>query len=156
MAHRHDARILWERGDQPFTDRKYSRVHSWHFDGGAVVKGSPSPSIVREPLSDPAGVDPEEAFVASIASCHMLFFLDLASREGYRVDRYCDDAVGHMTRNEAGRHFISRVELRPDIAFSGDNVPDAGAIEALHHKSHDLCFIANSVLAEVVVLPPED
>src|SRR6266446_4252444 len=98
----HTASVRWERGAQAFLDNRYSRLHRWSFDGGAEVPGSSSPHTVRAPLSDPAAVDPEEAFVASIASCHMLWFLSLAAQAGWVVDDYRDDATGLMARNAEG------------------------------------------------------
>lgn len=144
------ATIEWSRGDQPFLDQKYSRVHDWRFDGGAVVKGSPAPTSVPAPMSDPSAVDPEEALVAAVSSCHMLFFLAFAAKAGFVVDRYRDDAVGTMGRDERGRMAITQVVLRPDIAFSGTG-PDKAALADLHHHAHDHCYIANSIRGEVRV-----
>lgn len=150
---RYTARIVWERGDQPFVDNRYSRAHRWQFDGGADIPGSSSPHVVKAPLSDPAAVDPEEAFVASLSSCHMLWFLSLAAQKGFRVDRYVDEAEGAMEKNAEGRMAITRVTLHPDVAFSGDKVPSREDLDALHHDAHDKCFIANSVKSEVRVEP---
>ena len=147
----HDATIAWSNDDPAeFAKGHYSRAHEWRFDGGAVVRGSSSPSVVREPWSDPAGVDPEEAFVASVASCHMLWFLDLARRAGHALLRYEDDAQGTLEKCADGKLRITRVTLRPRVAFAGV-APDAAAIDALHHAAHEACFIANSITAEVVV-----
>jgi organic hydroperoxide reductase OsmC/OhrA len=151
----HTASIVWARGEQPFVDRRYTRAHEWRFDGGTVVPASASPQVVRAPFSDAAAVDPEEAFVASLASCHMLWFLDLAAQGGYRVDRYTDDAQGHMAPAADGRHWIERVVLRPQVAFSGDKHPSAAELQAMHHDAHDLCFLARSVRSEVLVQPRE-
>jgi organic hydroperoxide reductase OsmC/OhrA len=145
----HTCTVTWERGSADFLDRRYSRAHSWSFDGGAVVRGSPSPHIVPPPGSDPAAVDPEEAFVASLSSCHMLWFLDLAARRGYRIDRYVDNAVGTMGRNAAGKLAMTRVVLRPAVSFGPGPQPDAQALSTLHHEAHDQCFIANSVTTDV-------
>lgn len=147
------ATIEWSRGDQPFLDQKYSRVHDWRFDGGAVVKGSPAPTSVPAPMSDPSSVDPEEALVAAVSSCHMLFFLAFAAKAGFVVDRYRDDAVGTMGRDERGRMAITQVVLRPDIAFSGTG-PDKAALADLHHRAHEHCYIANSIRGEVRVEQP--
>ncbi|KQN69442.1 peroxiredoxin [Duganella sp. Leaf61] len=141
----HTAEILWERHDGRFTDNRYSRVHRWGFDGGAVVAASSSPHVVRVPFSDPSCVDPEEAFVASLSSCHMLWFLGFAARDGYLVDRYADAAVGEMAKNAEGREAVTRVTLRPAVTFSGTLVPDDDALERLHHEAHESCFLANSV-----------
>lgn len=146
----YSASVEWTRSGAVFTDHRYSRAHRWSFDGGAVVAASSSPQVVRLPFSDPAGVDPEEAFVVSLASCHMLWFLDLAARRGFTVERYVDDAEGHMERNAAGKEWIARVVLRPSVEFSGPTVPDDAAVDALHHAAHAECFIANSVRTEVL------
>jgi len=150
---KHTARVTWERGDQAFTDNRYSRAHAWRFDGGAEVRGSSSPDVVKPPLSDPAGVDPEEAFIASLSSCHMLWFLSLAAAKKFRVDSYDDEAEGVMGKDEQGRVAMTRVTLRPMIRFSGDVVPTAADAEALHHAAHERCFIANSVKTDVRVEP---
>jgi organic hydroperoxide reductase OsmC/OhrA len=145
----HTANVKWERGEQDFVDNRYSRAHRWRFDGGAEVLGSSSPHTVRVPMSDPRGVDPEEAFVASLASCHMLWFLSLAAQEGFRVDRYEDDAEGILEKGADGRVAVTRVTLRPATDFSGAKQPAAADIERLHHRAHEECFIANSVKSEV-------
>jgi organic hydroperoxide reductase OsmC/OhrA len=147
------ARLEWQRNGAAFTDNRYSRAHRWRFDGGAEVPASASPLVVPSPLSDPAGVDPEEAFVAAIASCHMLWFLSLAARQGFVVEHYRDDAVGILEKNESGRQAITRVTLSPDIGFSGDKQPSPVELDALHHKAHENCFIANSVRSEITVFP---
>lgn len=149
--HEYTAQVVWERKDAVFTDRRYSRAHVWRFDGGAEVPASSSPLVVREPLSDPKGVDPEEAFIASLSSCHMLFFLDFASRAGFQVDRYDDQAVGVMGKDEDGKDYVATVELRPRITFAGDKQPSAEELHDLHHRSHDVCFIARSVKTKVTV-----
>ena len=151
--HSHTARVTWERGEEPFVDNLYSRRHVLRFDGGAEVAGSSSPGVVPVPMSDPAAVDPEEAFVASIASCHMLWFLSLAAAKQWRVDRYDDEASGVMEKNAEGRLAITRVTLRPAVAFSGERMPSPGEIGQLHHRAHERCFIANSVRTEIVVEP---
>jgi organic hydroperoxide reductase OsmC/OhrA len=143
------ATIRWSRGDQNFADRRYSRRHEMHFDGGAVVPGSSSPHSVKLPYSDPSAVDPEEAFVASLSSCHMLWFLDLACRAGWIVDAYDDAAAGTMARDASGRMAMTSVTLRPAVRFGGERRPDAAEIERLHHAAHDECYIANSVKTAV-------
>jgi organic hydroperoxide reductase OsmC/OhrA len=153
MAHNYTATIAWARGDALFTDNRYSRAHRWTFDGVSVPASS-SPSVVRVPLSREDAVDPEEAFVASLSSCHMLFFLSFAAAKGLVVDSYIDDAVGTMGKNERGRTYVARVVLRPRIVFSGAKRPSAEDLDGLHHNSHEECFIANSVLTEVVVEAP--
>ena len=150
----HAARLLWQRDPaEPFVDQRYSRRHTWHFDGGAVVPGSSSPSVVRLPFSDAAAVDPEEALVAAASSCHLLWFLSLAADAGWCVDRYEDDAVGRMGRDERGRAAITRIVLRPRVNFSGEKRPDDAAIAQLHHAAHEACFIANSLRSEIVCEP---
>jgi organic hydroperoxide reductase OsmC/OhrA len=148
---KHEATIQWRRAGSGFVAGQYSREHTWTFDGGLTVPASPSPSVVPAPYSNPAHVDPEEAFVAAIASCHMLTFLFLASRQGFQVDSYVDEAVGVMTKNERGAPWVSAVALRPRIAYSGDKLPAPGDEERLHHLAHEQCFIANSVKTEVTV-----
>jgi organic hydroperoxide reductase OsmC/OhrA len=147
----HLATVEWRRNDAVFSDRRYSRAHVWRFDGGATVPGSSSPHSVRVPYSDAAAVDPEEAFVASLSSCHMLWFLDIAARAGFVVDSYSDEAVGRMAKNTAGKLAITHVTLRPKIAFSGAKTPSPAEVDALHHKAHEECFIANSVRTEITV-----
>lgn len=148
----HSAVVAWSRGEQTFVDNKYSRAHRWRFDGGAEIPASSSPSTVRPPYSDPAGVDPEEAFVAAIASCHMLWFLFFAAQQKLVLDSYEDNAIGTLAKNAAGKMAFSRVALRPRITWHGDP-PSADVLATLHHKSHDNCFIANSVTCEVVIEP---
>lgn len=145
----HSAMVEWERSGNAFVDNRYSRAHRWHFDGGAIVPASSSPLVVRVPLSDPAGVDPEEAYVAALSSCHMLWFLGLAATAGYIVDRYIDHAEGRLERASDGKEWISRVELRPAISFSGPELPDDAAVERLHHEAHAACFLARSVKSEI-------
>ena len=146
------ATIRWNRtGDGAFAKGQYSRAHEWAFDGGAVVAASASPAHVPPGFADPAGVDPEEAFVASLSSCHMLFFLFFAGRAGFVVDSYVDEADGELGKNADGREAMTRVTLRPRVTFSGDKQPSEAEIADLHHRSHEACFIANSVTTEVVV-----
>lgn len=149
MGNEHRATIRWmAEGD--VLKGQYSRAHDWAFDGGAVVRGSAAPSVVPAPYSDAAAVDPEEAFVAALASCHMLFFVDLARRAGHAAARYTDEAVGVMEKNAAGRTWVSRVDLFPVVEWQGA-APDTAELQRLHEKAHALCFIANSVKTEVVV-----
>jgi organic hydroperoxide reductase OsmC/OhrA len=147
------ATVLWTRApDAPFKDNKYSRAHEWRFDGGAVVKGSSAPSSVRVPLSDPTAVDPEEALVAALSSCHMLFFLSYAASAGFVIDRYEDDAVGELGKNANGRTALVKVTLRPKITWVGA-AASAEQLDQLHHRSHEACYIANSVSAQIVIEP---
>jgi len=145
------AMIRWTRkGDGDFTKGQYSRAHEWAFDGGVTVPASAGPHVVPAPWSDPAGVDPEEAFIASLSSCHMLFFLDFARRAGLVVDEYADEAEGILEKRPDGKIAMTRVTLRPRITWGGD-APDEASIADLHHRAHEACFIANSVTTEVVV-----
>jgi organic hydroperoxide reductase OsmC/OhrA len=149
----HVATIRWQRNDDAFLRGRYSRAHEWRFDGGAAVHASASPSVVRVPWSDPAGVDPEEALVAAVSSCHMLWFLSLASEAGFIVERYEDDAAGTMGRDAEGREAITDVVLRPRVAFGGDTHPAIDEIARLHDEAHHRCFIANSVRSAIRVEP---
>ena len=148
----HQAKILWKQGGGEFMKGKYSREHTWTFDGGAVVPASSSPHSVRPPLSNEANVDPEEALVAALSSCHMLTFLWLAYRGGFEISEYEDDALGTMTKNERGVPWMSTVTLRPRIAYVGARpTPDQEA--KLHHDAHEQCYIAQSVKSEILVQP---
>lgn len=150
----YNATVHWQRlAGEPFSDNRYHRRHDWRFDGGAVVPGSSAPSSVPLPFSDPAAVDPEEAFVASLASCHLLWFLHLAGKAGWVVDDYRDDAVGTMARDDRGRVAVTRVVLRPRVRFGGGRVPSAEQHAALHEEAHAQCYIANSVRSEVCCEP---
>jgi organic hydroperoxide reductase OsmC/OhrA len=145
------ATIRWSRpGAGDFTKGQYSRAHQWAFDGGAVVPASASPHVVPAPWSDAAGVDPEEAFVASLSSCHMLFFLDFARRAGFVVDEYIDEAEGALEKRSDGKMAMTRVILHPRVTWSGE-APDEAVIADLHRRAHEACFIANSVTTEVEV-----
>ncbi|HEV2866878.1 MAG TPA: OsmC family protein [Allosphingosinicella sp.] len=148
---KHVAQLSW-RSDGEFTSGRYSRRHELRFDGGAIVTASSSPDVVPAPMSDPAGVDPEEALVAATASCHMLWFLDLARRAGLDVASYADAAEGEMGRIAPGRMALTRITLRPQIAFAGRQ-PAEEELARLHHEAHERCFIANSLKTEVVIEP---
>jgi organic hydroperoxide reductase OsmC/OhrA len=149
----YSATVSWARhADEAFTDNRYSRAHQWSFDGGATIRASASPHVVKVPLSDPAGVDPEEAFVASLASCHMLFFLSFAASKRFLIDSYVDNAVGYLEKNAAGRQAMTRVVLRPSIRFSG-TPPTPDELRALHDRAHHECYIANSVTTNVEIEP---
>jgi len=150
----HTAQLEWQRREgEDFVHQRYSRRHVLRFDGGAELPGSSAPSSVPLPWSDTAAVDPEEMFVASLASCHMLWFLALAAKAGFTVERYVDDAVGLMARNPQGKLAITQVRLRPRVNFGAERQPTADELQALHHRAHEECFIANSVRAEVLVEP---
>ena len=152
MAH-YEAEVIWQRAEQPFLDNRYSRRHRLRFDGGLAIPGSSSPHVVPLPMSDAAAMDPEEAFVASLSSCHMLWFLTVAVKRKFRVDSYHDKAIGVMERNGQGKLAMTTVTLRPDVRFSGDRVPTRAEIDAMHHEAHEECFIANSVKTEVRCAP---
>lgn len=145
------ATIKWQRTSPDFLKGKYSREHTWTFDGGVTVPASAAPGVVPAPWSNPACVDPEEAFVAAISSCHMLTLLWLASKQGFQIDSYEDEAIGTMTKNENGIPWVSSVVLRPKIVFSGDKMPSPADLERLHHLAHEQCYIANSIKTEVTV-----
>lgn len=147
----HKATITWKRTRGDFLTGKYPREHTWSFDGGFTMPASPAPSVVPMPYSNPAHVDPEEAFVASISSCHMLTFLYLASKQGFQVDSYDDAAVGTMTNNEKGVPWMSLVTLNPKIIYSGEKLPAPADEEHLHHLAHEQCYIANSIKTVIVV-----
>jgi organic hydroperoxide reductase OsmC/OhrA len=149
----HHAVVRWSRGDHAFVDNRYSRVHEWRFDGGATVRASASPSVVRAPMSDATAVDPEEAFVAALSSCHMLWFLGLAAPRGVVVDAYEDDAVGYLERMEDGRSWLARVVLRPRLAFPEGRAPDRAVLDALHEEAHHQCFLASAVKCALTVEP---
>lgn len=148
--HKHESTILWERKDQKFIDNKYSRAHLWEFDG-LTVPASSSPSVLPVPLSSLAAIDPEEALVAATSSCHMLFFLAIAAKRGFIVDRYNDQAYGEMGKNSEGKTAMSRITLRPRIEFSGIKQPSVAEIDEIHRMAHEQCFVGNSLKSEVVI-----
>jgi organic hydroperoxide reductase OsmC/OhrA len=148
------ATISWERGDSPFVNGDYTRAHTWCFDGGLTVAASASPHIVSVPYSKPENLDPEEAFIASLSSCHMLFFLSIAATRGFVVDQYRDSAIGYLEKDSDGTLAMTRVILRPKAVYSGKLAPTESQIASIHHQAHEQCFIANSVktlvLTEIV------
>ncbi|MCC6532687.1 MAG: OsmC family protein [Burkholderiales bacterium] len=145
----HRAQIVWSRSSADFTYATYNREHEWRFKGAVVVSASAAPQF-RGSADHP---DPEDAFVASLASCHMLTFLAVAAKRGFTVDRYEDAAVGHLEKNAKGKLAIQRVELDPRITFGGERKPDAATLASMHDAAHHECFIANSVLTEVTIKP---
>ena len=147
----HRATIRWNRASAEFAKGCYSREHTWTFDGGITVPASPSPAVVPAPYSNPANVDPEEAYVAAVASCHMLTFLHLASRAGFDIASYEDEAVGTMTKNERGVPWVGSIELRPLIAYAGERTPTAAEERQLHHDAHEQCYISRSIRTAVTV-----
>ena len=150
MSHRYEATVVWRAGaGEAFATRRFSRAHRWHFDGGLDIPASASPLVVPVPLSDAAAVDPEEALVAALASCHMLFFLDLASRKGLDVAAYTDNVVGEMDKRADGKTAMVRATLHPEVEFVGE--ADPAIVAQLHERAHELCYIANSVNFPVTV-----
>lgn len=149
---RYLATVLWKRGGAVFLDGRYSRSHQWRFDGGVEVAASSSPQVVPLPYSDAAAVDPEEAFVASLSSCHMLWFLSLAAKAGFVVENYKDEAEGIMGKNSQHKLAMVQVILHPHVAFTGEQ-PTEQRIRELHHQAHAECFLANSVKTEICCEP---
>ena len=145
------ATIKWQRTSPDFLKGRYSREHTWTFDGGLTVPASSSPSVVPPPYSNTANVDPEEAFIASISSCHMLTYLFLAQKQGFQIDAYEDEVIGVVSKNEKGSFWVSAVTLNPKITYGGEKLPVPEDEEKLHHQAHEQCFIANSVKTEVTV-----
>ena len=143
------AEVIWTRNGQDFLDNGYSRKHVLRFDSGIEVPGSSSPHVIPVPMSEPAAVDPEEAFIASLSSCHMLWFLAIAAKQGFCVDQYFDQATGVMAKNQEGKLAMTRVTLKPEVIFSGEKRPTQAQVEKMHHLAHEACFIANSVKTEV-------
>ncbi len=149
---KYNVKVFWEkRSAESFTDNKYSRVHKWIFDGAEVMASS-SPQVVPVPMSDAKAVDPEEAFVASLSSCHMLFFLSLAAAQKYCIETYEDNAEGVMNKNEHGQMAMTIVTLKPTVIFSGNNIPSFDQVAALHEQAHEKCYIANSVKTEIKII----
>lgn len=145
------AKVTWTRQpSEAYIDNQYSRGHQWQFDGGLTIAASSSPHVVPLPYSVEANVDPEEAFVASLSSCHMLFFLSVSAKRKFVVDEYTDQAIGIMEKDETGKISMTKVTLKPKIKFSGERQPNLAQLEKMHHQSHEQCFIANSVKTEVV------
>ena len=143
----HKVTLKWERGGTEFSYQKYPRDHTWNFDGGHTMTATAAPAY----LGNPAHVDPEEAFVASLSSCHMLTFLAIACKQRFVIDSYEDEAVGHLEKNADGKLAITRVELRPKITWGGDRKPSAEELDKMHHAAHENCFVANSVRTVVTV-----
>ncbi|WP_154179940.1 OsmC family protein [Vibrio furnissii] len=144
------ATVKWKRQpNEVFHDNQYSRGHEWQFDGGVTVPASASPHIVPLPLSVAENVDPEEAMIAALSSCHMLVFLSIAAKKRYVVESYEDQAIGTLAPNQEGKTALTQVVLRPKVIFSGEKQPSVEMLEKMHHQSHENCFIANSVKTEV-------
>ena len=143
--------VEWQRNQAKFIDNKYSREHTWQFDGGAVITASSSPSIVPAPYSNPYCIDPEEAFIASLSSCHMLWFLSIAAEKKFIVESYSDHAVGIMNQNETEKLAFTKILLRPRVTFSNDTLPTILEVKQMHSEAHDSCFLASSVNAEIII-----
>ena len=145
----HKVYLSWKNEGEDFSYKTYDRSHLWKFEGGTVIKASAAPDYMgRSEL-----VNPEEAFAASLASCHMLTFLAIASMKKYTVATYEDNAVAILGKNEKQRMAVTTVYLRPNISFNGDNIPDKTIVDEMHHRAHQECFISNSVLTEIVIEP---
>jgi organic hydroperoxide reductase OsmC/OhrA len=150
--HEYQATISWSRQrNEPFIDSRYSRAHTWEFDGGVVVPASSAVSSVPLPYSKAENVDPEEAFIAAISSCHLLTFLYVAAKQKFVIDSYRDLAIGHMNKNSKGKLAVTNVRLAPEIVFSGEAKPTGAIVAQLHHEAHQECYIANSVLTEIEI-----
>jgi organic hydroperoxide reductase OsmC/OhrA len=147
----HTATISWQRHQAQFIDHHYSREHTWKFDGGMEILASASPQVVPVPYANPAHVDPEEAFVAALSSCHMLWFLSIAAKQKFTVDSYTDQAVGIMGKNSQGKTMIKQVKLRPRVVFSQDNQPTKPQLQQMHKAAHYSCFLASSVTTEIII-----
>ncbi len=145
------AKIVWHRDGATFSDHHYSRSHLWSFDGGANIAASSSPNVVPVPLSNPAHVDPEEALIAALSSCHMLWFLAIAAQQTFVVNSYLDQAVGVMEKNLQGKLAITNIKLCPQITFTGSTLPTSSQIESIHELAHESCYIANSLKTLVTV-----
>ncbi len=150
---KYSASVFWKKKDtESYTDNKYSRKHTWAFDGGTEVPASSSPQVVPLPMSDASALDPEEAFVAAISSCHMLFFLSIAASSNYIIETYEDLALGIMSKNESGQMVMADIILNPKIIFSRQNIPSAEQITKLHDSAHKKCYLANSVKSTIKVI----
>ncbi len=150
---RHSATVAWQAAPGGFERGRFSRAHRWRFDGGLEVPASASPAVIPAPWSDASGIDPEEAFVAALASCHMMSFLYLANRDGIEVRAYEDEATGELGRREDGRRAMTQVTLRPRVVYGEGAAPDAASERALHEAAHEICYIANSVTTTIVIEP---
>jgi len=150
----HGAKVQWRRKpDEAFAKGRYSRAHTWHFDGGAEVNASASPHVVPLPWSDASAVDPEEAYVAALSSCHMLWFLSITAAQGFVVESYDDEPLGRMHEVRPKREAVTEVVLRPKVVFDPAHAPSSAQLAALHHQAHDHCFLANSVKTEIRIEP---
>ena len=152
----YNVKILWKKNlDDAFVDSNYSRSHTWIFDGGIEIPASSSPHVVPLPMSNESAVDPEEAFIAALSSCHMLWFLSIAAEKNYIVESYEDDATGVLRKNGDGKLSMTKVTLKPKVNFSNENAPAREQLDELHRLAHEKCFIANSVKTkiDIIVVP---
>ncbi len=150
----HTARVRWEISDgEDFRANRYSRAHNWSFDGGLSVPGSAAPGYLPAELIDESAVDPEEALLASAASCHMLYFLAYAAKAGFTIASYEDNPEGKVEKNDAGDPWVSAIVMRPNAVFTGDKLPSGEEIEQLHHRAHKSCIIANSLTSAMTIEP---
>ena len=145
--------VHWSSQADSFSEGRYSRDHIWHSKKGWRIEASSSPDIVPIPYSNPTMIDPEEAFLASVSSCHMLWFIDLARRAGFRATDYVDHATGQMTSDSDGQCWISEISLAPRIIWVGP-APNRAKVEQLHAEAHQKCFIANSVKTAISIRQP--
>ncbi len=151
---KHYAKLRWKKKpEEVFTNHKYSRLHTWLFDGGTAVRASSSPEIIPAPMSDVSAIDPEEAFIAALSSCHMLFFLSVTASRQYVVDSYEDEVEGITEKDENKKISITKITLRPKVIFSGDNIPSSNEIKFFHETAHKKCYLANSVKAKISIHP---
>ena len=151
----HTATVHWQRAGNDHPQGRHGTAHVWRFDGGAEVAASSSPHVLKPPFSTPENVDPEEALVAAVSSCHMLFYLWFSHKEGYAVSDYTDSAEGTMARNADGRMAITHIRLSPRVRYQGE-APDRAMETALHERSHHACFIANSLNATIETILEDD
>ena len=146
---KHTVTISWQRTTADFDYKTFDRTHTWRFSGGQTVQGSSAPAY----YGDPALANPEEGLIAALSSCHMLTFLSIAALKGFIVESYQDQAEGQLAKNEQGKTMVSQITLHPNVVFSGDKIPAPDVFNDMHHKAHQNCFVANSLLTEVVVAP---
>lgn len=143
----HLAKISWKRQTKDFAYDTYNRTHTWAFDDGTSLTASAAPEFNGGSI----GVDPEEALVSATASCHMLTFLAIASKKGYVVDTYSDQAIGSLEKIGSGQLAVTKILLSPKVTFSGEKIPSDDQLASLHESAHRNCFIANSIKAEVTI-----
>jgi organic hydroperoxide reductase OsmC/OhrA len=149
----YNVKIFWQKNlSETFVDSKYSRSHTWSFDGGIEIPASSSPHVVPLPMSDESAVDPEEAFVAAISSCHMLWFLSIAAEKNFIVESYEDNAIGVLGKNGEGKLAMTKITLKPKVNFNERTIPTSEQVDELHRLAHQKCFIANSVKTDITMM----